>query len=113
MKTEEAQELKDKGRAIPGALSGVTSLYYRVPKSLRLAFATVFIGALLTPAISRQFTDRQQEAELKSRVSGQIYVSSIRAMQSLYTSVFRLMPEFKAEDKYCELYEIDRTEENK
>jgi hypothetical protein len=113
MKAEEAEELKDRGRAIPGKLSGITSSYYRVPKSLRLAIATVFLGALLTPAISRQFTDRQQESELKSRVSGQIHVSSIRAMQSLYTREFRLMPEFRAEDEYCELYKTDKTVENK
>jgi len=113
MKTEEIQELESKGRDIPRALSRITSWYYLVPKSLRIAVATVFLGALLTPAVSRQFTDRQQESELKTRISGQVQVSSIRVLQSLYLAVYRQLPEFLSEDEYCELYKIDRTAKNK
>jgi hypothetical protein len=109
VKTEETQELKAKGHAV----RSISSSYYLVPKSLRLAVVTVFLGALLTPTISRQFTDRQQESELKSRLSEQIHLQSSRALYSADSAVHHLLPEFLAENDDCELYKTRRTEENR
>jgi hypothetical protein len=111
-KAEEAEELARRGRAASRQFSSI-SWYYRVPKSLRLAVATVFVGALLTPAISRQFTDRQQESELKSKIAEQIYTSSARAMQAFHVPVFHLLPEQLAADEYCQFYKLPKTVANR
>jgi hypothetical protein len=110
---EEAAELRGKGQALRSGLLGVFSWLYLVPKSIRIALATLFVGALLTPAISRQFTDRQQESELKSRVAGQIITSSVSATEIPANLVLHNTADLYTADEYCELFQIDKKQESK
>jgi hypothetical protein len=111
--SEESEELQGRGHAVRSGLYGAFSWLYLVPKSIRIALVTLFVGALLTPAISRQFTDRQLESELKSRVAGQIITSSISAIETPHTLVFHQLSEFRIAAEDCRLFQIDKKQKSR
>jgi hypothetical protein len=113
VRAEEARQLEGRGHPLDSVSAGIVTRYAKIPKSLRVAMATLFLSALLVPAISRQFTDRQQEAEFKSRVRGQIQQSSINAIQQFQSTARHFLPELYAADQDCEAYRIQKTSANK
>lgn len=113
VRAEEARQLEERGRPLHGLSAGIVAGFSRIPKSLRVALATLFLSALLVPAISKQFTDRQQEAEFKSRVKSQIQQSSLNAMQQFNSAVRHYVPALYAADQDCQDYKVHKTSANK